>query len=72
MQVNRKPFRYVQNIGTGGVIQMTWEPDNSAVIPIYLSQGEVMEMGYPCHARSTDTTAGVSLVGFIGIEQVGS
>lgn len=71
LQVNAKyPYRYLQNIGTSGVVQCTWEPDNSTVVPIYLAQGEVMEGGYWVNARVTDTTAGVSLVGFIGIEGV--
>lgn len=71
LQLNGKvPYRYIQNVGTSGVVQMTWEPDNSTVVALYIAQGEVIEGGYWVNARSTSTTGGVSLLGFIGVEGV--
>lgn len=73
LQYNAKvPFRYLQNTGTSGDVAMTWEPDNSAVVTIYLAQGQVIEGGYWCNARSAGTTAGVELIGFLGVEGVDS
>lgn len=73
LQQNGKyPYRYIQNIGTAGLVYITYEPDNSTPVPLYLNQGQVHEGGHWCHARTADTTIGVSLIGFIGIEGVDS
>lgn len=66
------PYRYLHNAGTGGVVQITYEPDNSTVLPLYIPQGGVVEGGHWVHARSTDTAAGVELYGFLGQEHTGS
>lgn len=75
LQYNTKfPYRFIQNNGTAGKVTITFEPDNatSTAVAIYLAQGQVLEGGHWVHARSTGTDAGVSLIGFVGCENVGS
>lgn len=61
------PYKYVQNIGTGGLVAVCWTP-NDAVVNIYLGTGQVMEGGLWTHAKTTGTGAGVSLIGMPGME----
>lgn len=63
------PYRYIQNVGTAGEVAIAWAPDDT-VVNIYLGQGQVMEGGLWRHAKTTGTTAGVELIGFLGIEGV--
>lgn len=67
LQRNGVPFKYLQNVGTGGLINIAWEPDATEVT-IYLSQGQVIEGGLWRHAKTTGTVAGAVLRGFLGIE----
>lgn len=60
------PFLYLQNVGTAGLVMIAWEPDNS-LLDIYLATGQVIEGGLWRHAKILDTTAGVSLRGFLGM-----
>ena len=66
LQRNSVPFKYLQNAGTSGLVNIFWE--DGTTIDIYLSQGQVIEGGLWRHARTTGTGAGVSLRGFMGIE----
>ncbi len=65
LQRDGKPYLYLQNVGTAGKVMITWEPDGTAV-DIYLGTGEVLEGGLYAHAKTTGTTAGVDLRGFVG------
>ena len=73
LQRNQVPFKFIQNIGTGGLVNIAWEPDATEVT-IYLSQGQILEGGLWRHAKATGTTTpgtGVVLRGFAGIEGLG-
>lgn len=74
LQVNGVPYRYIQNIGTSGSFVVTWEPDNSSgtASTLYLAQGQVMEGGLWANLRATSLGAGVSIIGMVGREDVGS
>lgn len=74
MQRNRKSFRFVYNVGTGGKVMVTYEPDNDTATaePLWINQGAFVEGGLWVHARSTGATAGVELYGCDGMEHVGS
>lgn len=70
LQVNGTvAYRYIQNVGTSGAVAIAWEPDNT-VVAVYLATGQVLEGGLWKHAKTTGTGAGVSLIGFRGIEGV--
>lgn len=60
------PFKYLQNVGTGGKVMIAWEPDGTEV-DIYLATGQVQEVAHPRHAKTTGTGAGVDLRGFLGV-----
>lgn len=64
---NGVPFKWIQNLGTGGLVMIAWQPDG-ALLDVYLAQGEIMEMGLPLHLMSTGTTAVGPFRGFLGIE----
>lgn len=64
---NGTPFKYLQNVGTSGLVAIAWEPD-ATVVDLYLAQGEVIEGGLWRHAKTTGTAVGVALRGFVGIE----
>lgn len=69
LQRNGVPFLYIQNLGTGGLVNIVWEDGNEATIG--LSQYQVIEGGLWRHAKSTGTTTpgtGVILRGYLGIE----
>lgn len=72
LQRNNTPYKFIQNLGTGGLVNIAWEPDATEVT-IYLSQGQILEGGLWRHAKSTGTTTpgtGVILRGFMGIEGI--
>lgn len=65
---NGVPFLAIQNLGTGGLVNIIWE--DGAEIDIYLGQGQGIEGGLWSHAKSTGTTTpgtAVILRGFLGI-----
>lgn len=64
-----RPYRYLQNVGTSGLVMIAWHPDDS-LVDIWLNQGAEIEGGYWRHAKILGTTAGVDLRGFVGIEGV--
>lgn len=61
------PFRYVQNVGTGGLINFRWA--NGTTVNLYLSQGQQIEGGLFVHAfdAAGGTVAGADLRGFVGM-----
>lgn len=61
------PYKYIQNVGTGGKVMMTWDADGTQV-DLYLATGQVLEGGLYYHAMSTGTGAGVDLRGIVGVE----
>lgn len=65
LQRNKLPFLYIQNVGTGGLVMIAWEPDD-ALEDIYLAQGATLEGGHWKNAMITGTGAGVDLRGFVG------
>lgn len=66
LQRNGIPFLFLQNVGTSGLVMIAWEPDGT-LVDVYLSQGQILELGLPRHAKATGGTAvGVSLRGFMG------
>jgi hypothetical protein len=70
LQRNRQPFKYLQNLGTGGLVNIAWEPDGTEVT-IGLAQYQFLEGGLWRHAKTTGTTTpgtAVILRGFLGIE----
>lgn len=66
LQVNGTPFKWIQNVGTGGLVMIAWEP-NADLVDIYLGTGQVIELGLCRHAKTTGTGAGVDLRGFLQI-----
>jgi hypothetical protein len=74
LQRNGLPYRFICNTGTSGVVTITFEPDNATgtAVSLYLAQGEFLEGGHWCNARATGLTPGATLVGFVGMESVGS
>jgi hypothetical protein len=66
LQRNLVAFKYLQNVGTSGLVNIVWE--DGTTIDIYLTQGQVIEGGLWRHARTTGTGVGVDLRGFMGIE----
>lgn len=67
LQRNGVPYRYIQNIGVAGVVMIAWEPA-AVEESIYLGVGQDFEGGLWLHAKTTGTTAGVVLRGFVGME----
>lgn len=65
LQRNGVPFKYLQNVGTGGLINIAWEP-GATEVDIYLAQGQVIEGGLWRHAKTTGTVVGAALRGFLG------
>lgn len=74
LQRNGVPYRFLCNTGTSGVVTITFEPDNATgtAVSLYLAQGEFLEGGHWANARATGATVGLTLVGFVGCENVGS
>lgn len=65
---NGVPFLFIQNLGTGGLVNILWE--DGTEVTIGLGQFQVMEGGFYRHAKSTGTTTpgtGVILIGFLGV-----
>jgi hypothetical protein len=60
------PFKYIQNVGTAGLVMISWS--DGTLIDVYLAQGQVLEGGLWVNAMITGTAAGVTLRGFQGIE----
>jgi hypothetical protein len=69
LQRDSRPYKFVQNTGTSGIVRIY--QDNGTTVDIYLSTGQDFEGGYWQHAQTTGTTAGVTLVGFVGVEGLG-
>lgn len=69
LQRDGRPYKFIQNIGTGGKVMI--HQDNGVAIDIYMSTGQDFEGGYWQHAMSTGTGAGVELRGFVGVENRG-
>lgn len=69
LQVSGIPYKYLQNVGTGGLINIFWMDGTTE--DIYLAQGQVIEGGWWEHARTTGTVGGASLRGFIGMAGLG-
>lgn len=67
LQRNGVPYLYLQNLGTGGLCAIVWEP-SATEVTIYLGQGQVIELGYPQHLKTTGTTAAGPFRGFLGVE----
>lgn len=67
---NGLAYKYIQNVGTAGLVNIDWE--DGTTIDIYLVQGQVLEGGLWVHARTTGTGVGVSLRGLMGIEGAGA
>jgi hypothetical protein len=66
---NGRPFKYLQNVGTGGLVLIRWYDGTD--VGIYLAQGTVIEGGYWTHAFTTGTVGGADLRGFVGLEGQG-
>lgn len=71
LQLNGIPFKYLQNVGTAGLVVIAWESD-AAEVSIWVGQGEIIEGGLWRHAKTTGTTAGVDLRGLVGINHRGT
>lgn len=61
LQRNGKPYPFIQNVGTSGLVNIYW--NNGTTVDIYLAQGTVIEGGQWVHARDDGTAAGVDLRG---------
>lgn len=69
LQRNGTPYKYLQNLGTGGLVNIIWE--DASEVTIGMSQYQIIEGGLWRHAKSTGTTTpgtGIILRGFMGIE----
>ncbi len=65
---NGVSFMFIQNLGTGGLVNIIWE--DGAEVSIGLAQFQVMDGGLWRHAKSTGTTTpgtGVILRGFLAM-----
>lgn len=65
---NGVPYLFLQNLGTGGLVNIVWE--DGTEVTIGLAQYQVIEGGLWSHAKSTGTTTpgtGVILRGFLGM-----
>lgn len=69
LQVNGTPYKYLQNVGTGGLVNIFWM--DGTTLDIYIAQGQVIEGGWWQHARTTGTVGGAALRGFIGMAGLG-
>lgn len=67
LQRDRRPYRWIQNLGADGLVMIAWEPDGS-LQAVQVNKGVVLEMGYCMHAMSTGTTAGGPIIGFAAVE----
>jgi hypothetical protein len=68
LQRNGSPYKYLQNVGTPGLVMIEWS--DGVLVDIYISQGQVIEGGLWRHAKSTGTAIGVALRGLLGVEGV--
>lgn len=66
LQRNGRPYGWLQNVGTGGKVNIVWS--NGTTVDIYLATGQEIEGGLWVHARSTGTGVGVDLRGFVKVE----
>lgn len=67
LQRNSTPFKYLQNVGTAGLVMISWS--DGTLIDIYFTQGQILEGGLWVNAMATNSTVGAtSLRGFLGIE----
>lgn len=69
LQVQGIPYKYLQNVGTGGLVNIFWMDGTTE--DIYIAQGQVIEGGWWQNARITGTVGGASLRGFIGMAGLG-
>ena len=69
LQVNGIPYKYLQNVGTGGLVNIFWMDGTTE--DIYIAQGQVIEGGHWQHARTSGTVGGADLRGFIGMAGLG-
>lgn len=69
LQVNGIPYKYIQNVGTGGLVNIYWM--DGTTVDIYLATGQEIEGGWWENARVTGTAAGVALRGFKGMAGLG-
>lgn len=65
LQLNGSPYRWLQNVGTGGKVMISWY--DGTLVDIYLATGQEVEGGLWVHAKTTGTGAGVDLRGFVEI-----
>lgn len=72
LQRNRVPYKWIYNVGTSGVVYVTFEPDNSASTksPIYIAQGGFVEGGQWANALATSATVGIELWGCVGYDDM--
>lgn len=61
---NGIPYLFIQNVGTGGLVNIVWDDDVEE--DIYLAQGATLEGGQWKHAKTTGTVVGAALRGFRG------
>lgn len=65
LQRNGIPYRYVQNIGTGGKVMIAWGPSDT-LVDVYVATGAALELGVQArHAKILGTDVGVDLRGFM-------
>lgn len=69
LQRNGIGYKYIQNVGTAGLVNIYWQ--NGTTVDIYLGQGQEIEGGLWQNARVTGTAAGVVLRGFVGMAGLG-
>ena len=72
LQRNFVPYKWLHNVGTSGLVYVTYEPDNSASTkaPVYIPQGGFVEGGQWVNALSTDATSGLILYGLVGYDDM--
>lgn len=61
------PYRYIENIGTSGLVMIRW--GNGTDVAVWINQGSSFEGGLFTHAYNNagGTDAGVVLRGFVGM-----
>jgi hypothetical protein len=67
-QRDGRPYRWIQNVGTAGLVLFVWGPSGDTA-SLWFDKGFTMEMGSLLeHAMDAGTDAGVDLRGLVGME----